>query len=207
MSSIRVSIDPQVFAAKSAPAVARPQQVAQCSSVSVSPAGSSLAASDSPASRGPSSSPSSASQILPSTPTPKFISQSESVNNFIKQSIKSPEKLASNQKPRPTSVVRLTNQIPRTQPQMVTISHLPPIPALHPAPGYQIPSSSGTNSQNPPTIGQKRTRTLADIKAEVAQKKARPSVITYCQPRPQPMPVRVIQSVQKVRPSTYAVLF
>ena len=47
-------------------------------------------------------------------------------------------------------------------------------------------------------VGQKRTRTLADIRAEVAQKKQRPSVITYCQPRQQPMPVRVIKSVQKV---------
>lgn len=165
------------------------KNVAPCSSVSVSPAGSSLVSSDSPASRGPSTSPSS----LPATgpvPVPtspmaipfatalKTTSQSESAHS-------------------PPAAIRV--QTPETTgrsadkpPGLMTIN-LPPIPVIHPS-----PYASSSSSPSQPMVGQKRTRTLADIRAEVAQKKQRPSVITYCQPRQQPMPVRVIKSVQKV---------
>ena len=83
-----------------------------------------------------------------------------------------------------------------TQSEKVMTINLPPIPMLHPAPAHY---SSSSSSPTGAVAGQKRTRTLADMRAEVAQKKQRPSVITYCQPRNQPMPVRVIKSVQKVK--------
>lgn len=183
---IRVAID----------AISKPvKSAAPCSSVSVSPAGSSLVSSDSPASRGPSTSPSSLTTTGPvcQTTSPMAIPFAQALKPSV------PSESASQS---PPAAVRV--QTPETTPNgrssdrppgLMTIN-LPPIPVIHPSP---YASSSSPSSSSQPMVGQKRTRTLADIRAEVAQKKQRPSVITYCQPRQQPMPVRVIKSVQKVK--------
>lgn len=185
------------------------KSVAPCSSVSVSPAGSSLVSSDSPASRGPSTSPSSQPSSAAPCHQQHQNEQSSSTSPMaipFAQALKSPDHAAPvsspsvippSPSPAPSSIRVATNGRSYDKQQPMMTINLPPIPVIH--------SSQYASSASQPIVGQKRTRTLADIRAEVAQKKQRPSVITYCQPRQQPMPVRVIKSVQKVclvRPST-----
>ena len=162
------------------------QPSGQGSSVTASPAGSSLLSSDSPASRGPSTSPSSIQDTREQrhdtgiTSPPTRLPQSPTLTN----------------RPVITVVTTVSNPIKIAPPVVTTVMpsgmekaknfsklDLPPIPNLIPSPNYSS------------MVGQKRTRTLADAKNDM--KRQRPSVISYG-PLLKGTPVRVIQKVQKV---------
>ena len=151
--------------------------------MTASPAGSSLVSSDSPASqRGPSTSPNAALESPKEKEKPRDSPP--------------PPLLHKPTNPEP-KLIRVIHQLPSSVPCRLPPGNtlnkaanfaqlkLPPIPALIPSPNYT------------PMVGQKRTRTLADAKAEMAKMK-RPTVISYAPPFQRGTPVRVIKQVQKV---------
>ena len=155
--------------------------------MTASPAGSSLLSSDSPASRGPSTSPSSIQDTREQrhdtgiTSPPTRLPQSPTLTNrpviTVVTTVSNPIKIA--------PPVVTTGMMPSGMEKAKNFSKLdlPPIPNLIPSPNYSS------------MVGQKRTRTLADAKNDM--KRQRPSVISYG-PLLKGTPVRVIQKVQKV---------
>ena len=177
----------------------------QGSSVTASPAGSSLVSSDSPASqRGPSTSPSQLDECQQQQQQRQSVISNKPEHVVNKPQRDSPPpplvRGATQTAPKDGQKVtyRLIHKLPNTVTRVTTGAgfdkaanfaqlKLPPIPALIPSPNYSS------------IVGQKRTRTLADAKQEMQKMKcSRPTVISYAPALQRGTPVRVIKQVQKV---------
>ena len=178
-------------------------ETSQGSSVTASPAGSSLVSSDSPASqRGPSTSPSQIESVVVSSSSPRATVINKPPRDSppppLVRGTVNPSTSAPGQKGDQKVTYRLIHKMPNTVTRVTTGAgfdkaanfaqlKLPPIPALIPSPNYSS------------IVGQKRTRTLADAKNEMQKMKCqRPTVISYAPALQRGTPVRVIKQVQKV---------
>lgn len=158
-------------------AVGQSMQPAQnhCSSVNVSPATSSQVSSNSPASRGPSCSP---STNLLGSDNPVLAIPFACVKSPYTNRITSPERVPILQSPKNSA---------KTSPSVKPLTmNLPPIPQLIPAPHHGVSQKH------------KKGRTLAEMRANIQER--RQSVIRYCPPG-SAIPTRVIKSLQQAVPS------
>nr|AAS21332.1 hypothetical protein 002-09 [Oikopleura dioica] len=146
-----------------------------CSSVNVSPATSSQVSSSSPASRGPSCSP---STNLLGSDNPVLAIPFACVKSPYTNRITSPERVPILQSPKNSA---------KTSPSVKPLTmNLPPIPQLIPAPHHGVSQKH------------KKGRTLAEMRANIQER--RQSVIRYCPPG-SAIPTRVIKSLQQAVPS------